>query len=98
MKIIPANAFTKRQLSTPRAVKLGDILHDYRTLRKLSIIGLVRLHEHTKQVVRHVWEFNIKVSYIDSAESFKVDGVGVFHQQYFHGCFNPYLIRAEKDE
>ncbi len=95
MTTIPAKKLTSRQLSVLQRFGPGDTVNDIRTLRKLSRLGVVKLHEHTGEIVRHVWGMLVKAFYIHDADTFEVEGVGVFRQKYCDGCFFPYLIKAE---
>ncbi len=98
MKKIPANKLTECQLSVLRGYAPGESVKDIRTLRKLAILGVVKLHDHTGEMVRHVWGMTVRAFYIDDAETFEVEGAGVFRRKYFSGCFFPYLIKAQFDE
>jgi hypothetical protein len=98
MKTILAHKLTDRQLTVLRECEQGDTIKDIRTLRKLALLGVVTLHEHTGEIVRHVWGMLVRAFYIDDADTFEIEGVGVFRHQYFSGCFFPYLIKAELDE
>ena len=40
----------------------------------------------------------VRAFYIDDAETFEVEGAGIFRRKYFSGCFFPYLIKAQFDE
>lgn len=95
MKKISADVLTDVQIAILRAVKPGHVLHDQPMLRKLSELGAVKLHEHTGQTVTNALGIPVIASYIRSAETFEIEGVGVFRQEHIDGCFNPYLIRAE---
>lgn len=95
---LQAGKFTPRQLAVLRSVQPGDIVRDVRVLRKLSLLGVVTLHEHTGEIVKHVWGMPVRAAYIDEAETFGVEGVGTFHRKYFDGCFCPFLIKARMDE
>jgi hypothetical protein len=96
MKIIPANKLTECQLAVLHNCASGEAVEDIRTLRKLALLGVVKLHEHTGEVVRHVWGMLVRAFYIDDADTFEVEGVGIFCQKYFSGCFFPYLIKVEE--
>lgn len=95
MKKIRANQLTECQHSALSLTKPGEIVKNISTLRKLSILGVVQLHEHTGEVVKYVWGMLIKAFYVDDAETFEVEGAGVFRAKYFSGCFCPYLIKSE---
>jgi hypothetical protein len=95
MTTIPAKKLTSRQLAVLQKFGPGDTVNDIRTLRKLSLLGVVKLHDHTGEVVRHVWGMLVRACYVDEADTFEVEGVGVVRQKYFSGCFYLYLIKAE---
>jgi hypothetical protein len=92
---IEQGKFTQCQLDALKSTKPGGIVKDIRTLRKLSKLGVVTLHEHTGEVVKHVWGMLIRAFYIDDAETFEVESVGIFHAKYFSGCLFPFLIKSE---
>ncbi len=94
MTTIPAKQLTLRQLAVLQKFGPGDMVNDIRTLRKLSRLGVVKLHEHTGEIVRHVIGMLVRAFYIDDADTFEVEGVGVFRQKYYDGCFFPYLVKA----
>ena len=98
MKKIPAKKLTECQLAVLRGYAPGETVKDIRALRKLALLGVVKLHDHTGEIVRHVWGMLVRAYYIDEAETFEVEGVGVFRQKYFSGCFFPYLIKAQFNE
>lgn len=95
---ISANKFTPHQLSILRTAQPGDIIKDLRVLKKLSLLRVLALHEHTGTIVKHVWGMLVRASYIDDAKTFQIDGVGVFHSKYFDGCFQPFLVKATVDK
>ncbi len=95
MTTIPAKQLTSRQLAVLQRFGPGETVNDIRTLRKLSRLGVVKLHDHTGEIVRHVIGMLVLAFYIDDADTFEVEGVGVFRQKYCDGCFYPYLIKAE---
>jgi hypothetical protein len=95
MKKIHARKLTDCQLAVLRSCAPGDTVKDIRTLRKLALLGVVTLHEHTGEVVKHVWGMLVRAFYIDDADTFEVEGVGVFRAKYFSGCVFPLLIKSE---
>jgi hypothetical protein len=95
-KIIPRQ-LTESQFTALYYCAPGESVKDVSTLRKLSKLGVVKLHEHTGEIVKHVWGMPVRASYIDDADTFEVEGVGVFRRKFFSGCFCPYLIKAELD-
>ncbi len=98
MKKIPARKLTECQFATLYYCAPGAAVIDIRTLRKLALLGLVKLHDHTGEVVKNICGMPVRAFYIDEAETFEVEGAGIFRQKYFSGCFCPYLIKAELDE
>ncbi len=94
MTTIPAKKLTSRQLAVLQRFGPGETVNDIRTLRKLALLGVVKLHDHTGEIVRHVIGMLVRAFYIDDADTFEVEGVGVFRQKYCDGCFFPYLIKA----
>lgn len=97
-KTIRPGQLTQRQLSVLGSIKPGDIVRDIRLLRKLSILGVLKLHEHTGQIVRHCWGMLVRAWYIDETETFEIEGVGIFRQSYISGSIFPYLTKAKTDE
>lgn len=98
MKSLPQRLFTKRQLQVLHAIRPGHIIKNIRLLRKLSKMGVVKLAPETGIVVHHPIGFKIRAYYVDDAETFEIEGVGILHRKFFDGCFNPFLVRAEMDE
>ena len=98
MKKIKVNTFTERQLQILKVIKPGYPVNDIRLLRKLAKIGVITLHAQTGMTVRHVWGHLVRAFYLDDAEIFEVENIGIFHRKFVSGCFCPYLIRAELDD
>lgn len=98
MKSLSQRLFTKRQLHVLHDIGPGHIVNDIRLLRKLSKLGVIKLAWETGIVVHHPIGFKIRAYYVDDAETFEIEGVGIFHRKFFDGCFNPFLVRAEGDE
>lgn len=98
MKIFSQEIFTDRQLRVLQKIHPGYPVNDIRLLRKLSKLGVVKLAPETGIVVHHPIGFKIRAFYVDDAEMFEIEGYGIYHLQFFDGCFNPFLVRAEVDE
>lgn len=98
MKIICAKAFTERQLQILQGIEPGYPVNDIRLLRKLAKVGVITLHAQTGMIVRHVWGHLVRAFYLDDAEMFEVETIGIFHRKFVSGCFCPYLVRAELDD
>lgn len=98
MEHINPDTLTDRQLRILKSTEPGSIVRDIRTLRKLSKMGVLTLHEQTGLLVRSFWGGYIRAWYINAATVFSVENVGVFREKYFDGCFCPFLVRAEIDE
>lgn len=98
MKKIKVNTFTERQQQILRGIKPGYPVKDIRLLRKLSKLGVITLHAQTGMIVRHVWGHLVRAFYLDNAEMFEVETIGIFHRKFVSGCFCPYLVRAELDD
>lgn len=98
MKKLKRNQFTSGQYAALYYTLPGHPVRDINVFRKLSKLGVLKLHDHTGEIVRHVWGMLVRAWYIDEAESFEVESVGIFHQRYISGSFFPYLVRAELDE
>jgi len=88
---------TDCQLSVLKATNPGEPIKDIRTLKKLSLLGVVKLHEHTGIIVRHVWGMLVRAWYIDEAEPFSIPGIGKFREKYFNGSIFPYLVKVEAE-
>ena len=97
MEQITKNALTGRQLQILKSTAPGDIVRDIRTLRKLSKMGVLTLHEQTGLLVRSFWGGFVRAWYIETASTFSVEGAGIFCQKFFDGCFCPFLLRTEPD-
>lgn len=97
MKKFTEKTFTRRQLHVLQTTKPGDPVRDIRLMRKLSKLGVAELHEQTGTIVRF-WNNLIRAWYINKAEMFEVEGIGIFRAAFFDGCFCPFLIRAELDD
>lgn len=98
MKSLPQRLFTKRQLQVLHNIVPGQMVKDIRLLRKLSKLAVVKLAPETGIVVHHPIGFKLRAYYVDDAEMFEIEGVGILHRKFFDGCFNPFLVRAEMDE
>ena len=96
MRKIPADVFTDVQIAILKMVSPGKIVHDHDLLRKFAGLGVVKLHRNTGNVVWTAVGTKVKASYIESAETFEVEGVGIFCEKYFDSYFHPYLIRTEE--
>lgn len=98
MKKVSDKLFTNIQIVKLKGIKPGGIVHDQGLLQEFAKQGLVKLHEHTGKVVISAFDIPVIASYIESAETFEIEGIGTFREKYVDGCFNPYLIRAELDD
>ncbi len=97
MKKITAKQLTPGQLKRLEESVPGRPFRHLGILKKLAKLGVVRLHEDTGMKV-WAWGSQATAFYIDEADTFEVEGAGIFRQKYFPGCFAPYLIRAELDD
>ena len=97
MEHLNVGVLTERQLQVLKSTAPGSVVRDIRTLRKLSKMGMLTLHEQTGLLVRGFWGGYVRAWYIETAMTFSVEGAGIFREKYFDGCFCPFLIRAEMD-
>jgi hypothetical protein len=84
MKVIERSKFTSRQLGKLQAVKGGERIADVRLLRKLQKLGVLVTVSDTSSFFNYVY----------SSETFNVEGVGMFYEQYHDGCFYPFVQKA----
>lgn len=73
-----------------------EVVTNIRLIKEFAKEDLVKLHPQTGTKITGLYSNQrFTCIYIDSAESFSYDGYK-YQQQYFDGCFNPYLIRAKE--
>ena len=73
-----------------------EVVKDIKLIKQFARKGLVKLHPQTGTKITGLYN-NQKFTcvYIDSAETFSYNGYK-YKQQYFDGCFCPYLVRTKE--
>ncbi len=73
-----------------------EVVTDIKLIKNFAKKGLVELHYQTGTKITGLYDnHKFTCTYIDSAKTFVHDGYK-YQQQYFDGCFNPYLIRTKE--
>ncbi len=98
MKKITAKQLTPGQLKRLKESVPGIPFRHLGILNELARLGAVKLHEDTGCKVWNAFGSQFTAFYIDEAETFEVEGAGIFCERYLPGCFFPFLIKAEPED